>query len=197
MSNTVKELTLLLPDSLLFGSFIFGIGTLSVQHSVLFFSLLESLLVLVGLNNVFSFINGKELTKCHSKLHTLLFEELVSSPSANNVSYGVYLLSFASSYFLSSYYNLQNELEVLDPSYTNTLTILGISFVLFFYSMLRIMFSCDSLMSVLLGLFFGLLVGIVIQYQNVNIVGRDSINFLGIPLLRNKSVNGQPIYICS
>ena len=31
----------------------------------------------------------------------------------------------------------------------------------------------------------------------LELYGKESINFLGIPLLRNKTADGDPIYICS
>jgi len=148
------------------------------------------------LQNIFSFIGTKEINKCSSKFHTFIFGDLFSSPSANNISQAVYLITIATSYFLNAYYNLNTELVVLDPSYTPTMTVFLLTILTIAYAIIRL-FICDTLESVFLGLFFGGLIGTFICYQNIQIFGRDSINFLGIPLLRNKSASGQPIYLCS
>lgn len=198
MLDGIKETALLLPDSLFYGSLLLGISTLSIQHILFFFSLLESLIGFSALNGIFEFILGKETqTKCRSKFHTLLYGDLFISPSANNVSYGVYIITFAASYFIQSIYNLQSELEVIDTSYTNAYIISGLVALPLLYSVFRLSLECESLTAVFLALFFGALIGTLIQYQNMQIFGRDSINFLGIPLLRNKAANGQPIYICT
>lgn len=194
--EAIKEIVLLMPDSLIFGSFVLGTTTLSYSHTIFFFSLLESLFFLGGLQSIFSFINGKEITQCGSKFYTLIFGDLFNSPSANNISQAVYLISVAASYFINIYYNLSDELVVLDPSYTNTMTIMLLAILTIIYASLRLFF-CDSMQSVFLGLFFGVILGTFLHYQNIQIFGRDSINFLGIPLLRNKSASGQPIYLCT
>lgn len=195
--DVLQEIGFLLPDSLIFGSFLVGITTLSLQHVIFFFSLLESLVALKGLNTIFAHILGKETPKCKSKFQALIYEDLFTSPSANNVSYGVYILSIASSYFLQSLYAIQNELEVLDTSYTNVYSVSILVAIPILYSLFRLFLGCDSLSSIFMALLFGFFLGTLIQYQNVQIFGRDSINFLGIPLLRNMAANGQPLYICT
>ena len=198
MSSGIKEIALLLPDSLLFGSFLLGITTLSIQHMTLFFTLLESLVLYTGLNELLSHIVGKTPpSKCNSKFYTLFFQDLHNSSSANNISYGVYIITVACSYLLKSFYGMQHELHVLDAEYTNIRTITAMVLIVFAYSMTRVWLSCDSMSSVILALVFGGLIGMLIQYQNTHIFGRDTVNFLGIPLIRNKSATGEPIYICN
>ena len=195
--SAIKEIALLLPDSLFYGSFLLGIGTLSIQHILFFFSLLESLLAWNGLNKLFGFILGNTPVTCVSKFQSLIYGDIFQSPSANNVSYGVYILTIAASYFIQSIYSLESELEVLDTKHTTVYTISTLFVIPLLYSLFRLWFACDSLSSVFLALFFGGLLGTLIQYQNVNLFGRESINFLGIPLLRNMAANGQPLYICT
>jgi len=198
MSSGIKEIALLLPDSLLFGSLLLGIGTLSVPHITLFFSLIESLVFYTGLNGLFSHILGKvPPSNCNSKFYTLFFQDLQNSSSANNISYGVYLITFACTYLLKTFYSMQDELHVLDVKYTNTRTIAGLSIIALVYALSRLWLSCDSMSSVVLALIFGAAAGSIVVYQNIQIFGRDSVNFLGIPLLRNKSATGEPIYICN
>jgi hypothetical protein len=44
---------------------------------------------------------------------------------------------------------------------------------------------------------FGIMVGLIFYFINSSLVGQESMNFLGLPLLINKSDNGSSIYVCS
>jgi hypothetical protein len=46
-------------------------------------------------------------------------------------------------------------------------------------------------------LFFGLVVGALLLLQNTYLFGRDSTNFSGIPLLRDRTKDGKPLYVCT
>jgi hypothetical protein len=95
--------------------------------------------------------------------------------------------------------NNTQELDVLDTSYIKQynygLICLGILTIT--YALLRTYLKCDTAASIGLGLVFGCVTGFAIVYQNTHLFGRNSINFMGIPLLRSKTADGQAIYICS
>jgi hypothetical protein len=120
-------------------------------------------------------------------------------PSANTPSYGMYLVSFVSSYLANSLVNLKSELDVLDLSYIKQYNYGLISLLLLMlgYSFFRVYAKCDSSLSIVLALLLGGTMGFIICYQNQQLFGRNSTNFMGIPLLRNKTANGEPIYLCS
>lgn len=199
--DSFKDFFLIFPDTIVFGSLLIGLTTLSIQHSLLFVSFLESFIILFGLQNVFSFIFNKteNVPSCKSKFHTLMFGDLLSSTSANNPSYAIYVVSFACSYLLTSFYEIKDELDVLDASfykqYESALFLL--TFLPLCYAAIRFFIGCEDMLFGLISVFIGAFVGVLIEYQNVNIFGRNATNFLGIPLLRNKSINNEPIYICS
>jgi hypothetical protein len=199
--DSFKDFFLIFPDSIVFGSLLIGLTTLSIQHGLLFVSFLESFIILFGLQNIFSFIFTKteNAAACKSKFHTLMFGDLLSSTSANNPSYAIYVVSFACSYLLTSFYEIKDELDVLDSSFYKQYTyafILLLSLPLF-YAAIRVFLGCEFILFALTSVFIGAFVGVLIEYQNVQIFGRNATNFLGIPLLRNKSINNEPIYICS
>lgn len=199
--DSFKDFFLIFPDSIVFGSLLIGLTTLSIQHGLLFVSFLESFIILFGLQNIFSFIFTKteNAAACKSKFHTLMFGDLLSSTSANNPSYAIYVVSFACSYLLTSFYEIKDELDVLDSSFYKQYTyafILLLSLPLF-YAAIRVFLGCEFILFALTSVFIGAFVGVLIEYQNVKIFGRNATNFLGIPLLRNKSINNEPIYICS
>jgi hypothetical protein len=37
----------------------------------------------------------------------------------------------------------------------------------------------------------------LIQLLHTYLFGRDSINFLGVPLLGDRAANGRPLYVCA
>jgi hypothetical protein len=199
--DSFKDFFLIFPDSIVFGSLLVGLTTLSVQHGLFFISFLESFIILFGLQNVFSFIFKKTENShsCKSKFHTLMFGDLLSSTSANNPSYAIYVVGFACSYLLASFFEIKEELDALDSSFYKQyeMALFLLAFLPFLFVTVRIILGCEDILFALISLFIGAFVGILIEYQNVNIFGRNATNFLGIPLLRNKSANNEPIYICS
>jgi len=201
--NIIKESLFLLPDSLVFGSFLFGVLTLSIQHSLFFASILESLVFLYGYQYLSAFLLGNSLENitCKPSLFKYTFDNIFmnSSVNPNFPSYGMYIVSFASTYLAASLATIKQELDVLDTSYIKQynygLVCLGILTIT--YALLRTYLKCDTAASIGLGLVFGCVTGFAIVYQNTHLFGRNSINFMGIPLLRSKTADGQPIYICS
>ena len=57
--DSFKDFFLIFPDTIVFGSLLIGLTTLSIQHALLFVSFLESFIILFGLQNIFSFIFTK------------------------------------------------------------------------------------------------------------------------------------------
>ena len=57
--------------------------------------------------------------------------------------------------------------------------------------------ECDSVGVVVMSVAVGLLLGTLLMNQNLAILGPDSINLTGIPLLKSKTANGEHIYVCS
>jgi len=111
----------------------------------------------------------------------------------------MYIISFASTYLASSLFNVKSELDVLDSSYIKQYNygLLSLGLLTLGYSLFRVYSKCDSSLSILLALILGGTIGFIISYQNLHLFGKSSINFMGIPLLRSKTANGEPIYICS
>ena len=198
-----KDIAIMLPDGILYGSFLMGLITLSQQHTVFFLSLLEGLLILSGFQSVASFMNGNTRVdpykNCSSKFQSMTFSDLNGILRSDSISYGVYILSLASSYFISATRFLKDEYEVLNASYT-TRTLVTMSLLAgltILYASFRVFTGCESITSVSIALVLGLVVGYFLVYQNTQLLNKNSINFLGIPLLRNKTADNQPIYICS
>jgi hypothetical protein len=57
-------------------------------------------------------------------------------------------------------------------------------------------YECDSFSAVMGSMAIGLILGYLLVLQNALLFGPSSINMIGIPLLRNKTVDGKKIYVC-
>jgi hypothetical protein len=201
MSNLFNEALYIFPDSILYGSFLMGLTTLSLPHTTFFISILTSLIGLFALQSGTSYVFGSAVSefKCKPQLFKYTFEQLFLRPSASNPSYGMYLVSFACAYLATSLYMLKDELDVLDISNLKQyyISISSLFALAFLYLLFRLSSECDSLGSSTCGFIFGTIIGIVMVNLNVSLFDKDSINFLGVPLLRNRTSDGNPIYICS
>jgi hypothetical protein len=200
-SSILKDFALIFPDSLVCGSFVFALITLSSVHGLLFISIIESLIALYGLQGIFSFLVGKSSVpkECISKFHSIVFQDIFSGVTTNNPSYAIFVVSVVCSYLLTSLMYFKEELDVLDPSFSQqyNVTFVALGLLPLFYAIFRMFSSCDTVSGTFFGIVFGYLIGYLLSYQNSQLFGIDSLNFLGIPILRNKTVDNQPIYICA
>ena len=186
--DILKEILFLFPDAILFGSFLMGLVTVSPQHSALFVSFLESLCILVGIQNVNTFLNGTTThsNDCTPKTMRYSFQNLFSTASAaNSPSYAIYIVAVACSYLGSSAFEFKKELDTFDTStYKKYIsTTMALLAVVFAFAFARIYFSCETVSSVGLGILTGTVVGSMIVRQNVALFGRDTVNIYGIPLI--------------
>ena len=208
--SVMQELLRLYPDGLLLGSGLFALLTQNFAYAMFFVIVLESLLVSVGLNKLFSFVDlaRTKMTKdaisepCRSG-----FQSPTADGLANLFQFGavsgfpsthMFVGSSSISYIIFSMQNLINELSVLGPEYS-TRYYVGIIFaaiLLFIIAFYRLQNNCEGVGTILVSLLLGVVFGYAFYLQNSTIFGRESINVLNIPLFKNRDINGKPIYIC-
>jgi hypothetical protein len=114
----------------------------------------------------------------------------------------VFFLSAVVAYTISSTLNFEKELEELGKQEAEWKTRLPLSIIfsclfIVLISIYRVYYSCDSVFVVLGSLLLGGLAGFVVYLLHVYLFGRDSINFLGVPLLADRAANGKPLYVCA
>jgi hypothetical protein len=90
-----------------------------------------------------------------------------------------------------------NELGMKDPEWK---TRLPLSFMFSFLLLILFVFwrfsnSCDGAVTLLGSVVTGLLTGGLVFLIHVYLFGRDSVNFLGIPLLADRAATGAPLYV--
>ncbi len=213
MKNPVAvtgELVRILPDSLVFMSGFFALLTGSFAQSIFFVSLLESILGFHILRKGVGFLDIDMLKaaeragsgECRTGFRTTtpidisLFkgaDERMGFPSAP-----LYILAVAASYIFGSLSSQIKELEILGSSYSARfyISVITLCSLLFILGSWRMFTNCDTPPVVILSILAGLLVGSVLVWQNQSLLGPDSTNLLGIPLLRNRTATGEKLYVC-
>ena len=206
----LEEMLRMFPDGLVFMTGLYALLTLSFPFAILFGSLVESTVFFHILRSVATYFRIGESSResgsdqCRSGL-TLLgtetFSMFSSKYDASFPSSPIYITAVASSYFFGSLLTLSSELEALGPGFSSRFysSVIFLSLFLLIVVCTRLLRGCDGYFTVLASMFIGLLVGLLLVYQNYNIYGKNgkqAINLIGIPILRGRTVDGQPIYIC-
>jgi hypothetical protein len=203
------EIMRLLPDGIILVTGFFALLTTSFPYAILFGSLLESLLFLNGTKALFGYLHLSDTflpkegysRKCVTGFRSPTLETVslfTGTTSATFPSAPVFLLSTLSAYIFNSLNAQIKELEALGESYSARyyMSVIFLLLFLFMYCLFRMFANCDTFGSILMSLLFGLFIGSVLIAQNNALFGPDSINLLGIPLLRNRAADGSPLYIC-
>jgi hypothetical protein len=208
--SVLSEIIKILPDSIVVMSGLMSLLTTSYSQFVFFISLLESIggfYLFRGLVAQFEFgfvkpLAGFSTGDCKTgfsspTLSTLSFftaDSRTAFPSAP-----LYMISVAAAYVFTSLSNQMKELEALGPDYSPRfyISIMALCALLFFVGSYRMMYSCESMIVVMTSIALGLFVGTTLVAQNLTILGPDSTNLSGIPLLRNRTATGEKIYICA
>jgi len=207
--NVGAEIFRLLPDGIIVITGIFALLTANYAYGMLFVSLIESLgiySITTKLANYLKIFNNlKSLDsyshKCVTGFRSPTLETISVftglSPSTFP-SAPVFIMSVLASYIYNSLSTQIQELEALGPAHASRfyLSAIFLGIFLFTFSLFRLFANCDTFGSILTSLLMGVLVGSALIAQNSALFGPQSINLLGIPLLKNRTADGSPLYIC-
>lgn len=202
----------LIPDSIFAGSILLALITQSYSHGMFALALLEAFLVGQGLRALTNYMDiqhtsaptSENPAQCYPSawapsLETLLDFMTTGTPQSSFPSFPVFFISTAIAYILGGLYTQKQELEALGPDYSSRFYIglIGSFLLLFAVMVYRLVNNCDGLGIILLSLLFGSVTGLLLLYQNGYMFGRDAVNLTGIPLLKSRTKDGKPLYICT
>jgi hypothetical protein len=199
----IGEMIRILPDALVFTSGFFSILTSSFPNFVFFLSLLESVGIFYILRKLPFLENskGSPSAQCRSGFYSATFSSLSLFKLDKSAfpSVPIYMTSVAASYLINSLSNQMTELELLGTEFVFRyyLSLVSLFLFLFFISCYRMYNNCDSMLVILTSIAAGIAIGMVLVMQNNSLLGPNSVNLTGIPLLKNKTATGEQIYICS
>ena len=205
------ELLRILPDSLVIVSGLIALLTSSFPFFVLFATLVESifgfhLLRIVLSSALTTFISPTRpsaSSACHTGFRSTTLGDLTffktAAESNSVISAPLYSISVAAAYLFNSLNIQMQELEALGPEYAARyyISIFSLLILIFVVGSYRLYSGCEDISTVVFSIFVGLAIGSLLIYQNYKLLGPDSINLLGIPLLKNKTANGEPLYACT
>lgn len=197
-----------LPDSLFLGSGFLALVTQNFPLGIFVLALAEIALVQRGLGGLFQSIGGVGSTPysdaCTPGIPSPYLISVVGRfiSNASFPSGPVFLIAGAISYIMGSLLNMSDELQALGQTESewNARIPIGITFSTLFligFCIWRVWNSCDAALPVLGSVAMGLAIGWVVYILHLYLFGRDSINFLGIPLLVDRTATGRPIYACA
>jgi len=197
-----------LPDSLFLGSCVFAFLTQNYPISILVLGMFEFSIAAWVLSMFIGLIeNNNEPVKSDICLPGIPSPYLISIlgniyPKTAFPSIPIFFISSTLFYIVYSVLNFRQELKEL--GYKNAEWKIRIPFSIIFSLALitafifwRVLNTCDTLWVALGSLLFGAITGACIQLIHTYLFGRDSINFLGVPLLADKSATGDSINICA
>lgn len=200
----------LLPDSILFGSLFFALVSQSYPMVIFVISMLESALAGNLLQRFMGYLDvsrtlpslSEDPGMCVPSTYAPSLETLLSFSSnvpSGVPSFPVYFLATASAYIVGSVWSQKQELEALGPEYAARfyIAVTITSLLLFLLMTYRLAYGCDGVGTLIVSLFFGLVAGSLLLLQNNYLLGRDSTNFSGVPLLRERTKDGKPLYVCT
>ena len=205
------EVFRLFPDSILFGSFFFALVSQSYPMAIFVVSMLETSVVAGLLQKFMGYLDfsrslpnlNEDPSMCFPSVLSPSLENLVrfnqDSLSSGFPSFPIFFLSTACSYVVGSVWAQKRELEALGPEYAARFYIaIAVTTLLLFMSIaFRLSYGCEGVGTLLVTTLFGLVLGGLLIFQNNYLLGRDSTNFSGIPLLRERTKDGKPLYVCT
>ncbi len=206
----LREVIRLIPDGLFVGTGLFALMSQNYPVTMLFLTIFETLLITVGLQTLFGYISFPDVVprgeamgpKCMSgfqspTLQTLSLFFKMGATSAFP-SPPIFVFTTGVIYVLSSLANFKSEMEGLGPGFSARfyMSIILSCIALAIISIYRFMTGCDSFGSLVLSILAGFVLGIVLCQQNVTLFGKEAINLMGVPVFKNQTADGKPIYIC-
>ena len=188
---------------------VYAFLTLNYPFAVMFGSLLEATAIFHLLRSFASYVQVADLSvlrtqssqQCRSGFSSKVLSSLSMFSSESRVSFPsapLYMFSVAAAYVFSTLNYQAKELEALGPAFSSRyyFSVIFLLSLLLMLSLFRLSFACDSFGVILATIPIGLVVGITLVMQNKLLFGAQSINLLGIPLLKNRTVAGKKLYVC-
>lgn len=207
----VSEIFHLLPDSILFGSAFFALISQSYPMTIFVASMFESSFIAIALKKLMTYMDiarslptlSEDPQKCMPSTFAPSLESVIGfsrdSIESGFPSFPIFFMSAASAYVVGSVWSQKQELEALGPEYAARFYIaVSITTLLLFATIsYRLAYTCDTAGILIVTTIIGLVIGGLILYQNTYLLGRDSTNLSGIPLLRERTKDGKPLYVCT
>ena len=205
IAKVTTEIHSMMPDSLLFGSFLLYVLTQHAPFGVFALFVLELILShkLVGWVMAQSvgapLPPGKEppiACRMGYKIGRMDFQRLFSHSSYP--SFGMFSIMGVVTYLSRSMMTFSETLDAMGPVWASRKTVAMIFAICLVLAVVggRIYSGCESPGEIVLGGVLGVGAGILLYSLHLSLFGEQGMNFLGLPYLVTKESQGTPIYVC-
>lgn len=206
--STTIELQRLFPDSVLFGSLVLFITTMNSVFGFFAIFLLEVFASHKLLSTIISKFVGPVVSGSSSGSDGgICFpgfrgsrKEVDRALRFNEYpSISLTTLSAMASYIMSSMIQFNDTLQTMGKEWNTrfAFSMIFIGIILLTVVMSRWYAGCESVSEIMIALAFGLFIGLLFFFLNKSLFGLESINFLGLPYVVDKSEKGSDIYVCA
>lgn len=204
--NTIVEIQRLFPDSILFGSIVLYITTMNSVFGYFAVFLLEVFVSHKLLSSLITKIWGPMISESSSGDTAVCYPGFRGARKAveritrfnEYPSISVTTLSAIAMYILSSMIKFNDTLKAMGPEW-NTRFGFSVAFIMIICLatfLFRWWMMCEGFSEIGLGILCGIVIGVSFFFANIALFGNESVNFLGLPYLVNKSDQGSDMYIC-
>lgn len=203
IAPVIFEIQRLLPDSVLFGALTMYLLTGNSTWGVLSTFLVELILSHGLLAAGFQAYQGPQKLLgplgCrpgfrHPRYDFTRFFIRDRYPSVSTFSIGA-----IATYFALTINYFSETLKAMGPEWSARVTVAYIFIALFLAAICvtRLLYGCESQSELIIALFCGVILAGFFFTVNFYLFGAEGINILGLPLLVDKTREGNPIYICT
>ena len=203
IAKVTAEIHSMMPDSLLFGSFLLYVLTQHAPFGVFSLFVLELILShkLVGwvmAQSVGATPVGTQPTACRMgyKIGRMDFRRLFSHSSYP--SFGMFSIMGVVTYLSRSMGTFSETLDAMGPVWASRKTVAMIFVVCLVLAVAggRLYSKCESVGEIFLAAALGVGAGLLFYSLHLSLFGEKGMNFLGLPYLVTKESQGTPIYVC-
>ena len=203
-TEATKEIYRMMPDSLLFGSFLlyvltqhtpFGVFALFVLELILSHKLVGWVMAQsVGATPVQNPLRGE--CRMGYKIGRMDFRRLFSH--ASYPSFGVFSIMGVVAYLGRSMITFSETLDAMGPVWSSRKIVAAAFSIALCVIVIggRIYSGCESIGEIFLAAALGVGAGLLLYSLHLYLFGEQGVNFLGLPYLVTKESQGTPIYVC-
>jgi hypothetical protein len=199
--NVIIQLHATMPDSILFGSIILYLVTLSKVYGVFALFIIE----LIASHKFLSWLikgtvgpsSGPQNVQCMSgyKLARLNYTQII--PTHQSPSYGIFSITAIATYLGLSTYEFYDVMQTMGQQWQYRAAVAGVfMFATVLLCIIVRLINCDSFGDIAISCVFALICGSLFFYINKLLFDKEGVNFLGLPTIESKDVAGKNIYIC-
>jgi hypothetical protein len=199
--NSITEIHILMPDSILFGSLLMYFLTQNMAFGVFAIFIFETSLS----HRLISWISAQAVgesrsanLQCRPGYKTPQFNPQRMFSSSVYPSYAVYTLTAIGTYLGLATNEFSETLDTMGEEWALRKN-MAYGFIALFLAVFvgfRLL-KCDTISEILIAMTFAFISAILFFTINKSLFGSESVNFLGLPYIVSKESQGSPIYVCS